>query len=154
MKMALRLITASFLIGSIILIGACQPNDNGTPIPYVPVNVTVDLNSPDYLALNPYGGYVILPNHGNKGIIIYHQFDDTYVCYDMTCSYEPTNPCNQIEVDENGFLLQCGNTVNGEFEPCCGSKFLWDGFPTAGPALFSLTQYVVYRNGNLLRVSN
>ncbi|MGB0432565.1 MAG: hypothetical protein ACPGLV_18960, partial [Bacteroidia bacterium] len=123
-------------------------------IPYVPINVQIDLNDPRYLDLNPYGGYLILPNQGHKGIVIYHQFDDTYVCYDMTCSYEPTNPCNQLEIDENGFLLQCGNTVNGEFEACCGSKFLWDGFPTAGPALYSLAQYVVYKNGNLLRVSN
>lgn len=134
---------------------ACDGNtDNGGNIPYIPVNVQIDLNDPRYLDLNPYGGYIILKNEGNKGLIIYHQFDDTYVCYDLICSYEPTNPCNGLEVRENGFYLQCGTTANGTFEPCCGSKFLWDGFPASGPALYSLAQYPVYKNGNLLNINN
>lgn len=127
---------------------------NTGTIPYVNVNLQIDINDPRYLALNPYGGYLEIKNYGNKGLVLYHNFDDTYSCYDRTCSYEPSNPCAKVEIEESGFYLQCGQTVNGKFEPCCGSKFLWDGFPTDGPALYSLREYMVYKNGNLLTITN
>lgn len=134
---------------------ACDSDQNNQgSIPMVNVNVQIDLNDPRYLALNPYGGYIYIDGHGNRGLVLYHNFDDTYSCYDRICSYQPSNPCARIEIEENGFYLQCGETVNGEFEPCCGSKFLWDGFPTDGPALYPLAEYRVYRNGNLLTITN
>jgi hypothetical protein len=123
-------------------------------IPYVFVNLQIDLNDPAYLDLNPYGGYVYIPNQGNRGLVVYHNFDDTYSCYDRSCSYQVSSSCARLEVEPTGMLLQCGQTENGTYVPCCGSKFLWDGFPADGPALYPLLDYAVYKNGNLLTIAN
>ncbi|MBI1184090.1 hypothetical protein GC194_07455 [bacterium] len=118
------------------------------------MHLQLDLNDPRYINLNPYGGYIYIKNYGNRGLVLYHNYDDTYSCFDRNCSYQPSNPCAVLEVEETGFFMQCGETVNGTFEPCCGSKFLWDGFPTDGPATYPLREYAVYKNGNLLTISN
>ena len=135
-------------------IQSCGDDGNTGSIPFVNVNVQIDLNDPRFIALNPFGGFTTLDGYGNRGLIIYHNFDDTYSCYDRICSHQPSNPCARVEVEESGLYLQCGETIGEEYTPCCDSKFLWDGFPTDGPAIYPLQEYQVFKNGNLLTVSN
>lgn len=133
---------------------SCGDDGNTGSIPFVNVNVQLDLNDPSFIALNPFGGYILLDGYGNRGLVIYHNFDDTYSCYDRICSHQPSNPCSIVEVEESGLYLQCGVTNGSEYTPCCDSKFLWDGFPTDGPAIYPLQAYQVYKNGNLITISN
>lgn len=119
------------------------------PIPYVPVNYTVYLNNPSNLHMGVPGGYLIMRDQGNHGIILYrtNNFGDSddFVAFDLTCSHEPTGECI-VEVDDTDFYLEC---------PCCGSKFfIFDGYPSQGPALWPLKQYQTSFNGNTIRIYN
>lgn len=147
------LFSLSLLTSSIFLF-SCNGDDNLSQIPYAYVNLRIDLNDPRYIDLNPYGGYIYVNGHGNKGLIIYHDYDDSYRAIERNCSYEPSNPCARVEVESNNFGLICGETVNGTFVKCCGSTFFWDCYPKSGPALYSLVEYQVQVTGNLLTVSN
>lgn len=152
---ALRLSTALSIVFALAIgIQSCGDDGNTGSIPFVNVNVQIDVNDPSFIQLNPFGGYITLDGYGNRGLVIYHNFDDTYSCFDRICSHQPSNPCARIEIEESGLFLQCGATVGAEYTPCCDSKFLWDGFPTDGPAIYPLQQYQVYKNGNLLTISN
>lgn len=154
----MKLLKKSFLpcisLVAMLFISACDGDDNNGNISDVHVNLRIDLNNPLYLDLNPYGGYVYIDGVGNRGIVVYHDFSDNYLAYDRICSYEPSNPCSRVEVDESDFFLRCGETVNGDFVPCCSSQFTWDGFPSEGQAIYPLKEYQVFRNGNFLTISN
>lgn len=120
----------------------------------MPVNLRIDLNDPINFDLNPFGGYLVYKNEGNRGVVVYHNFDDTYSAIELTCTYEPTNPCSTLEVDESGLKLKCGQTVSNNFEKCCDSEFGWNGFPNTGPAQYPLVVYSVLQSGNIITVSN
>lgn len=138
-----------------IFFQACSTDGNTGSIPQVNVSLQIDLNDPSYLALNPFGGYVYIENHGNRGLIIFHNYDDTYSAFDRICSFEPSSACARVEVESGGLFFHCGATnEQGDFEECCGSKFDLQGFVLDGVATFPLQQYLVVRNGNLLSVRN
>ncbi|MCB0736558.1 MAG: hypothetical protein KDC92_03525 [Bacteroidetes bacterium] len=134
--------------------GACNGDQDTSQIPDVSVNFRIDVNDPLYIDLNPYGGYITLPNEGYRGIVVYHNFDDTYMAYDLSCTYEVSNPCARLEIVSNGFNLKCGETINGTFQDCCGSKFGWDGFPIDGPALYPLKLYNTTVTGSVVTITN
>jgi nitrite reductase/ring-hydroxylating ferredoxin subunit len=118
------------------------------PIPYVYVNYTVYLNNPSNSHLRVPGSYLILPDQGNLGIILYRrtlgEIDD-FIALDLTCTYEPLGSC-KVAIDSTGFYLVC---------PCCGSKFsVWDGLVATGPAQWSLKEYATSLTISTVRIYN
>ncbi|MEA1878327.1 MAG: hypothetical protein U9N86_15900 [Bacteroidota bacterium] len=145
-RVAFRLlISAAFL-----LFASSCGREQQIPVPYVPVNYTVYLSNPSNDHLLVPGGYLIIPDQGNLGIILYRRsFGDSkdFVAYDLTCTHEPDGTC-AVFVDDSEFYLEC---------PCCGSKFsIYDGFPTQehGPARWQLKEYETSFNGNTVRIYN
>lgn len=126
---------------------ACD-RERQVPIPYVYVNYTVYLNNPSNSSLKVPGSYLILPNEGNLGIILYRRTlgeDNDFIALDLTCSYEPLGSC-KVAVDDTGFYLVC---------PCCGSKFsIWDGLVASGPAQWSLKEYATSMTMSTVRIYN
>lgn len=118
------------------------------PVPYVPVNHAIYLNNPSNDGLRVPGGYVLIPDQGNLGIILYrvsYGSDYDFVAFDLTCSHEPHDTC-KVFVDETEFYLEC---------PCCGSKFsIFDGYPAEGPARWPLLQYQTSSNSSTVRIYN
>ena len=118
------------------------------PIPYVYVNYTVYLNNPSNNNLRVPGSYLLLPNEGNEGIILYRRTlgeTDDFVALDLTCPNEPLGTC-KVAVDTTGFYLVC---------PCCGSKFsIWDGMVAKGPAKWSLKEYATSLTISTVRIYN
>ncbi len=118
------------------------------PIPNVPVDFSVSLQSPAYSKLRSPGSSVTIPGVGIAGVIIYHDaFDNGYDAYDRCSSYKPENKC-AVTIDTSGFTAT---------DPCSGSKFLLsDGSPAKGPASQSLKAYFVTVSGGgyVLTVSN
>lgn len=126
---------------------ACD-RERQTPIPYVYVNYTVYLNNPSNSNLRVPGGYLILPQEGNLGIILYRRSigeSNDFVALDLTCTNEPLGAC-KVEVDDTGFYLEC---------PCCGSRFsIWDGLVASGPAKWSLKEYPTSLTISTVRIFN
>ena len=118
------------------------------PIPYVYVNYTVYLNNPSNNNLRVPGSYLLLPNEGNEGIILYRRTlgeTDDFVALDLTCPNEPLGTC-KVAVDSTGFYLVC---------PCCGSKFsIWDGMVAKGPARWPLKEYTTSLTISTVRIYN
>ena len=141
-------------IVSVIVFGSCgQNNANISNIPNVPVNLTLNLDLPQYQDLSFIGQYVY-ENGGNKGIVVIHHTDGKYYAIERTCSYKPFEPCNNIEVNPEMTRLKCGTTRGGNFEPCCGSQFFMNGQVLQGPATFPLKNYRVQKSGSYLNISN
>jgi Rieske Fe-S protein len=118
------------------------------PIPFVYVNYTVYLNNPSNNHLRVPGSWLILPDEGNLGIILYRRTlgeADDFVALDLTCSNEPLGTC-KVAIDSSGFYLVC---------PCCGSEFsIWDGYVTKGPARWPLKEYTTALGANTVRIFN
>ncbi|MFC2132239.1 ubiquinol-cytochrome c reductase iron-sulfur subunit [Bacteroidota bacterium] len=118
-------------------------------IPYVFVEEEIYLTNQSNSNLRVPGGYLIIPEKGVNGIILYRkslgEYDD-FVAFDLTCSYQPTENC-VVEVDSNyGIFLEC---------PCCGSKFyIYDGYVAEPPAKRQLSQYRTSFNNNIVRIFN
>ncbi len=123
---------------------SCKDKDD--IVPYAYVNFYVYINEPDFFELNAIGNSVAVSG-GVSGIIIYRVSENQFKAYDRTCTYEPSNPCELIDVYEQGGPLAV--------DSCCGSKFLLtDGSVIEGPALLSLREYNANFDGNAIHIYN
>jgi len=140
----------SIIPALLLLLGVLSSCDRHRqiPVPYVYVNYTVYLNNPSNYPLQVPGNYLILPDLGNHGIILYRRTigePDDFVAFDLTCTNEPLDEC-VLSMDSTGFYLEC---------PCCGSRFsVWDGMVAKGPSRWPLLQYQTAYNGTTVRIYN
>ena len=158
-----------FLIPALIIPGnySCS-NDNQDIVPYVPVNLVLDLQAdlgqlgvgetativPDEQGYgvirftNP--GYPIIrlgqQVFGN-GIILYRVSQYEFAAYDKTCTYRASSDYCAVEIDDTGLLPRC---------PCCQSEFAipLEAAVTAGPAVLPLKPYSAFIDNYQLYLSN
>jgi hypothetical protein len=123
------------------------------PIPGGPVNVSVNLSLPTYLYLQQPGSWAFL-NGGNRGVLLIHDFNGDWKAFERTCGYQPSTPCSMIQVDSTLLQLRCGTYGSGGFNPCCGSKYGFNGMPLSGPTPQALATYRVQLIGSMLYVTN
>ncbi|RIJ37418.1 Rieske (2Fe-2S) protein [Pontibacter oryzae] len=126
-----------------ILASSCQDNGSSPGIPNVPVNTQLNVNSQLYPDLRQDGGFAYLPE-GYKGIIVVRQNAGSYLAFERSCSYDPTNTC-KLEVDQSRLFI---------VDPCCGSQFNLKGQVTGGPAVIGLRQYRTSLVASTLYISN
>jgi len=134
-------------IALILLFAISACGKQGNVVPNVSVNFQLQLNDPKYSPLRTPGNAVLIDGYGVAGVIVYRNFDGSYVSYDRCSTYEPEKRCAVTISDSN-------LTVT---DPCSGSKWLLqDGTPNKAPAVRSLKAYNVYIDAsrNYLTVSN
>jgi len=122
-------------------------------IPSGPVSLVINTDLPEYYHLKTPGQYTYQPG-GNRGVIVIHYFDDTYIAVERTCSFEPDLACARIYVDSTNLVLRCGGFNINKWVPCCDSKFLFNGQISQGPAQYSLRTYFTQVNGSVITVRN
>jgi hypothetical protein len=148
--------TKLFMVFTVFLVFVCSCDDSRNATENIPkglVNLVIDLNlSSNMHLVNP--GTHLYAEGGVKGVLILHEYDDTWYAYERTCAFEPTKNCSRIWVDSVNLQLICGDQTPTTFTPCCQSKYMYSGFPTQGPAAGRLAQYFITRNGNILQVYN
>ncbi|MBC8343404.1 MAG: hypothetical protein ISR55_11675 [Bacteroidetes bacterium] len=143
------------LVSSMLLFENCNDTNNDYhDIPDVYVYFTLNLDLPIYNSLTIPGGHFYLNDEGYKGIIMYHNLDDTYLAFERTCTYQPLNDCSTITVDQSGIFMRCGHYDGSDFINCCESTFDMNGFVLKNPALYPLKRYNVSQLGNVLTISN
>jgi len=120
-------------------------------IPYVDVDVTINLFDPQYVNLQGVGGSAYLDG-GSRGIFVYRVSIDQFNAYERHCTYDSENPCGKVTLDDNGLFLVDDDC----FESGCGSRFnIINGSNVDGPAQYPLIQYnAVYDGGVLLHIYN
>jgi nitrite reductase/ring-hydroxylating ferredoxin subunit len=116
-----------------------------SPIPNIPVNVQIDLQSPRYLSLQTIGGVIMLEG-GYRGIIVYHKSNNEYAAYDRACAYQTTDTCAYVKIDSAMSSVGCN---------CCTSRYqLYDGVPIKGPANSGLRTYQTSVSNDYLLIYN
>jgi len=108
----LRLFLVILLL-SVFFVSCKKDDKDNNYVPYVPVNISIYLNDPQYSALSAVGNHVMLSNCGYSGIIVYRYSSDEFVALDRTCTYELSHDC-KVEGDASGFFLDC---------PCCNTRY-------------------------------
>jgi hypothetical protein len=122
-------------------------NQNQHPVPFVPVDITIDIQLPSYSNLQGVGGWTYL-NGGSRGIIVYRKAIDEFVAFDRHAPSDPEGSCPiALYPDDQNFLQLIDSCNNAVFS-------LYDGSPVSN-SIFGLRQYATQFNGNnLLRVYN
>ena len=132
--------------GLLLLSAKCN-NQNQHPVPFVPVDITIDMQLPSYSNLQGVGGWTYL-NGGSRGIIVYRKAIDEFVAFDRHAPSDPEGSCPMaLYPDDQNFLQLIDSCNNAAFS-------LYDGSPVSN-SIFGLRQYATQFNGNnLLRVYN
>ena len=123
---------------------ACQPAVEDSGIPNVDVNIEINLNDIDNLALKQIGGYKYIVG-GVRGIIVRQESLNVYKAYDRNCTFQPLGLSSEVEIHSSGFYME---------DLSCESTFDLSGFPTGGPAEFPLKEYSVSLAGDILFIFN
>ena len=133
-------------LGFLLLAAKCN-KQNQNPVPFVPVDVTIDIQLPSYSNLQGVGGWTYL-NGGSRGIIVYRKGIDEFVAFDRHSPADPDGTCLlPLYPDEQNFLQLKDSCNNAVFS-------LYDGSPVSN-SIYGLRQYATQFNGNnLLRVYN
>lgn len=128
---------------AICLLSGCTPDELESPIPYVFVNVEINVNQLQYDDLRT-KGFVYLPG-GVRGMIVYAEIDGTYKAFDRNCPFQPQDTCAVVDVDPSGFFM---------VDDCCSSTFDFNGIPTGGPARDRMREYYTRMEGNILIITS
>jgi nitrite reductase/ring-hydroxylating ferredoxin subunit len=124
---------------------SCKKDKNEDLIPNIAVDFYINIASTQYLELHSVGGWVNVTG-GVRGIIIYRKSIDEFMAYERNCTYQPSNSCARVSVDNTNLMA---------IDSCCGSKFLLtDGSVIKSPATYPLKQYRTSLDGNILHVYN
>jgi hypothetical protein len=138
---------------------SCKKTQNvsnaSNPVPYVTVNLSINMDLPQYSSLNTQGGYIYLDNEGARGIVVIHDFSDQFWALDRNCTYNVNDSCAKVTMETSGLSLRCGHyDAKKNWLGCCNSKFNLDGTVLSAPATYPLKRYQVNRNGSLLTITN
>jgi hypothetical protein len=145
-------LTAALMVLSMVL--SCNNHSQVTEqIPVGPVNLNIDLNLPAYMQLANPGSHAYFEG-GVKGVLVIHDYDDTWYAFERGCAFEPLNACAKIWADSVNIQLRCGTPTSTGFQSCCNSKYTYNGFPLEGEARGRLARYQIQRNGNAVMVYN
>lgn len=140
-------ISFSFLL---LLFLSCKEDEgqvnNDNPFLLNPsVNVTLNLNLPEYKNLTFNGTTYELLGHGNRGIIIYNSDGSQYFAYDMADPNHVPNTCSKII--QNGIEGSCSCNDGNKYSLVTGQIL-------DGKTGYPLLQYRAFREGNTLTIRN
>jgi len=131
------------LIGFSLLASRCRDRNNGI-VPSVPVNVTINVLSPEFFDLSVPGGWVYITG-GSRGIIVYRKTQDEFIAIERHSSYQPEDNCAVVVMDD-GVILD---------DPCSDSQWLiMDATIVNGPASMPLRTYETSYQEPYLYINN
>lgn len=142
-----KIILLIFIVSSL---SSCEKNQNSN-IPYVRVNVSLDLNEPEFFDLRAPGNSIALKDvvpssvDGYAGIIVVCSAPGVYYAYDQCCTVNP---------EMKHLVIPDG--AKGICEDCASQFYLLDGFGTVleEPATLPLLRYNVNLVGSRLIITN
>lgn len=135
----------SLLLSLLLFFTSCEKNDTIDLLPKKSVNIIIDLNLPQYIALQTPSGWAYTAG-GLRGIIIQNTGigNPPYKAFDRAC---PNNDCNLPMVFDGSLKLKC---------PCDNSEYsIIDGSPqTPNNKQFAREYRVLVINSNTLNITN
>ena len=143
-KIGISVLFVSLLIG-------CKGDDDfigDNPFLIDPlVNINLNLDLPEYNALNfPGGSVVIPPPQGIKGVVVYNINNSQYVALEISDPNHTANSCSRMTID--GIIASCPCTTDD-------NKYnIVTGQHQTDETLFPMLRYQAIRNGNNVKVTN
>jgi nitrite reductase/ring-hydroxylating ferredoxin subunit len=132
--------------------------DKNDVIPDVYVNFYLDLNDPEFFALNAVANFFIVTSSTNNmgqnaagfsgnGIIVYHAMPGEFLAFDRTCPHDYAGTEEAVKVNVEGIYAIC---------PVCETNYALPSFgtPSAGPGRYPLKNYRTSFDGRFIRVWN
>jgi len=136
-----RLIPIFTAMFGLFVFTSCEPQIQDG-IPYVFVEIDINLNNTEFIDLQKDGGFVYILG-GVRGIIIYRKDLSTYKAFERNSPVNPTSACAVLDVDESGLFI---------VDPCSQAIFNFDGNPINGISPFPLRQYITILDNNWLYI--
>lgn len=137
-------VLAGIMLVFLLVIPTSCEKDTWHPVPVVPVNFTINIESTLNIELNNIGGWAYYSG-GYRGIIIYRWSFDEFRAFDRACPHHPFEDCALIRVEDPP-IAKCG---------CCESLYLLlDGSVVKGPSRYPLRQYRTELQFPFLTVTN
>lgn len=138
---------------SIILIAigftACSGDDgprNENPnLPNIGVNLTLDLNLPEYNQLNFPGNTFTTNLQGIRGIVIFNIDNSQYTAFELSDPNHPPSDCSRAQVE--GLTATCSCSDGNAYSIVTGQV-------TAGEGQYPLKPYRITRSGDQLIITN
>ncbi|MEP2936240.1 MAG: hypothetical protein ABJM06_12465 [Gilvibacter sp.] len=121
------------------------PLNNNPNLANIGVNLTLDLNLPQYNPLNFPGNSFVTGLQGIKGIVIYNIDNSQYTAHEITDPNHPPNDCSASQIDGLTATCSCGD--GNEYNIVTGQQ-------TAGEGQYPLRAYQIVREGDVLRITN
>lgn len=132
------------LLIATISCSSCRDRNNNNQVPYVPVNIAININQPDFFNLTVPTGWVYVTG-GSRGIIVYRNSSDEFTALERHSTYEVESQCAAV-VNDDGVIVT---------DPCSSSQWLiQDGSLLNGPASFPLIQYETSFQDPYLYITN
>lgn len=114
---------------ALLPMSSCQ--DTPGVIPYVDVQVDLNLSLPAYNVLNFPGNWLYISG-GSRGLIVYRYTLDEFVILDRHATYDVDAGC-QCTVSQDGYTIE---------DPCSDSQwYIFDGSIIQGPTMAPLERY-------------
>ncbi len=134
-----------FLLFLFFSFSSCEKNETKDILPDIDVNVTINLNLPQYIDLQIPSGWAYTTG-GIKGILVLNTGTGTppYKAFDRAC---PNNDCSSAMIFDGSLKLKC---------PCDDSEYsIIDGSPqTTGNPHFAREYRVNVINATTLNITN
>jgi len=124
-------------------------NNNNNPFLTAPiVNITLNLNLPEYNPLRFPGNSVFINNRGLKGIVVYNLNNNLYTAFDLTDPNHIPSVCSRMEVE--GVVATC---------PCVSengtNKYdIVTGQHQNNENAYPMQQYRAERVGDVINITN
>ena len=139
----------AYILALLLTVFACTSDDSRNNNPFlVDLGFQMDLNTnlPQYSNLNFPGNFVIVPNVGLRGAVVYNFNNSQYVAYELSDPNHSPNSCSTLEISGIEATCPCTNDIN---------KYnILTGQPIEGDGQYGLKAYRVERNGATIRISN
>ena len=135
---------------AVLFFGCKSDDDNNNQNPFLInplVNINLNLNLPEYNALNFPGGSVLLaPPQGIKGVVVYNINNSEYSAFELSDPNHTPNSCSRMEIE--GVFASCPCTTDdNEYNIVTGQH-------TSDNEVFPMLRYNAIRTGNNLQISN
>ncbi|PQB05802.1 hypothetical protein [Aureitalea marina] len=139
---------------SVLILGACNSDDSGNnnngnnpnlSDPFI--DISLDLNLPEFNPLNFPGETVIVNGQGIRGVVVFNLNNSTYLAFDLTDPNIRPNNCSRMTLE--GIIATCPcPDVDNSYNLGLFGQHITD------PNKFPMQQYRAERVGDRVIVSN
>lgn len=144
----MKLKIIAFFIG--LVLWGCNkddsPSDNNPNLLNPLVNLNLNLNLPQYNALNFPNNSLIISEQGIKGIVVYNLNNDLYTAFELSDPNHIPSSCSKMIVNDIIATCPC-TTDSNEYNIVTGQH-------KTNQNLYPMQQYRAVRTGDVLQISN